>query len=161
MSFSFSIYIRSQLFFFRPNLTVFFSFSLFPSFVRYYLLGSVGPTTKNQPSRLLHDKQVNERTSVRQIISICHPLEVSPVTHTHTLMYPLSFFSSSSISCNRKKKNLIETFLSLSYNRLPTFDIQTTKTSAENSLCFSSRSNARSEREREKIYRTVSFIKEG
>lgn len=104
LSFSFSIYIDSQLFLFAlfSRFFFFFSFSLCLSlslaraFVRYYLLGSVGLTTKNQPSRALDDKQVKERTSsVRHIISIHHPLEVSSV------FVSLSLFLASSISCNR------------------------------------------------------------
>ena len=121
LSFSFSIYIDSQLFLFAlfSRFFFFFSFSLCLSlslaraFVRYYLLGSVGLTTKNQPSRALDDKQVKERTSsVRHIISIHHPLEVSSVFVSLSLSRVLDQLQSN-----------IPT--ELEFNSLPSFDICT------------------------------------
>jgi hypothetical protein len=70
---SLSIYIHSQLFFFCPILFFF------------CLLGSFGPETKNQPSRVFDDKQVKERASVSHIIYACHPLEVSSASEKKKL----------------------------------------------------------------------------
>lgn len=98
VSLSLFIYVLSC--FFCPNLTIFFpSLSL-----ARYLLGSVGPTT-NQPSRVLHDKQVNDRTSVIGIL----------------FLYVIPWRYSQS-ACNRKWRRLDwKIFISLSFNWLPTF----------------------------------------
>lgn len=79
------------LFFFLTRTIIWVSLSLFiyilscflpllPLFsLSLYLLGSVGPKTKNQPSRAFDDKQVKERANVSHIIYVCRPLEVSSV----------------------------------------------------------------------------------